>query len=195
MLQLVLGSSSVYRQNILKQMGLSFSIQKPEIDETPQPREDQKALAARLAYEKNLAIQTKISKPSIIISSDQVASFNGQALGKPKTAEKALEHLRSFQGETVFFYTSLMLYNTETQQSFEHLDVTKVNFRHQPEDILKAYIEHENPLQCAGSFKSEGLGAMLFSSLETHDPNALIGLPTIALCQGLQALGFQLPPE
>lgn len=192
---LILASSSPFRKAILNALGVRFDTVSPDIDETARENELPEPLVRRLAYAKANAVmaQTGSEEETIIIASDQVATLRETILGKPHTVENALAQLKSFQGKQVIFLTSLCLLNTRTGATYEKTDITKVHFRMLPDERLLAYINAEMPLNCAGSFKSEGLGAMLFTAIETTDPNALIGLPTISLCQGLEELGAPLP--
>ncbi|WP_019895706.1 Maf family protein [Hydrogenovibrio halophilus] len=188
--QLILASGSPYRRECLQKLRLPFTCQSPDIDETPQTDESVEAMTRRLATQKAEAIA--LSHPQTwVIGSDQSASFQGTPLGKPHTYDRALEQLRHFSGQTVTFFTALTLITP--QGRWEGLDQTQVRFRHLDDRSLRAYLLSEEPYDCAGSFKSEGLGITLFESIQTSDPNALIGLPLIQLTGFLREAGLALP--
>ncbi len=183
---LVLASGSRYRRELLERIGLSVQIDPPHIDESALPGETPAALAERLSTEKALAVASRHSN-SLIIASDQVADLNGQALGKPGTAEAARQQLRACSGQKVVFHTGLCLINTQTLQQQRCVEPFAVSFRELSDDEIHRYVECEPALDCAGSFKSEGLGITLFSALSGNDPNALVGLPLIKLIDFLLA--------
>lgn len=183
---LILASQSVYRQALLQRLGLKFNCHAPHIDESRQANEAVANMVMRLGHEKADKIASQ-HPTAWIIASDQSASFEDKALGKPGGFDKALEQLLQMQGKRVTFYTSLILH-TPTQR-FEHLDETQVYFRTLSETQLSHYLRQEEPYQCAGAFKSEGLGACLFERIENNDPSALIGLPLIQLAHWLTDLG------
>lgn len=188
---LVLASSSPYRRELLERLRIPFVIDRPATDETPQPGESAPALALRLALSKVHAVAERHPK-ALIIGSDQVLFHQGRLLGKPGNFEHALNQLKSMQGQTVHFHTALCLFDTR-DQSHQLLDVpTLVRFRNLPEDELVNYLHAEQPYDCAGSAKSEGLGITLIESIEGDDPNALIGLPLIALTTMLRKVGYPL---
>lgn len=189
--RLILGSSSPYRKTLLERLNLTFSCLSPDIDETAQPNESPIQLVARLAKEKAQAIinQNTDTHNSIIITSDQVACLNDQILGKPLTHDKAVHQLSLFSGQKVEFITSLHLTDTSNGHTFSSISHYCVYFRTLSEAEIIRYIELEQPLNCAGSFKCEGLGVALFEKMEGDDPNGLIGLPLISLCKGLRELG------
>jgi MAF protein len=179
---LILASQSLYRQQLLTRLGLPFTCIAPHIDETPLSKESTKDMVLRLGQQK--AERILQDHPSaLIIASDQSAECNGIKLGKPGNHQVALEQLTLMQGQTVTFYTSLILRNTETEHT--HIDETRVVFRQLTSSQLNAYLEKERPYDCAGSFKSEGLGICLFDRIENEDPSALIGLPLITLAKWL----------
>lgn len=189
MRSLVLASSSVYRRALLARLQLPFSSQSPDLDERPRAGETPQALAARLSLSKAHALQA--SHPdSLIIGSDQVAGLADQLLGKPGCAERAAEQLRQSAGQRVSFYTGLCLLDARHNR-FE-LDVIRfdVSFLPLTEAQILSYIRKEHPLDCAGSFKCEGLGISLFAGLHGDDPTALEGLPLIRLCAMLRAAGL-----
>jgi septum formation protein len=174
----------------LQKLRLPFTCQSPDIDETPQTGESVEAMTRRLATQKAEAIA--LNHPQAwVIGSDQSASFQGAALGKPHTYDRALNQLRQFSGQTVSFFTALTLITP--QGRWEGLDQTQVRFRQLDDHSLQAYLLSEEPYDCAGSFKSEGLGITLFESIQTSDPNALIGLPLIQLTGFMREAGLVLP--
>ena len=190
---LILASSSRYRADLLKRLGLTFSQISPDINENPRAGETPEKLAWRLATEKARAVATK-HPGSLVIGSDQVASLDGIALGKPGTAIKARRQLSLCSGKSVHFYTGLCLAGPNIGQQSTLVDTFIVHFRKLGADQISRYIEKEQPLDCAGSFKMEGLGISLFERLEGKDPNSLIGLPLIDLLSLLnQRYGFAIP--
>lgn len=183
---LILASQSSFRRALLERLQLPFEYLAPHIDETRRTNEPVAEMVMRLGHEKAAKIAEQ--HPSAwIIASDQSASFEDKALGKPGCFEIALDQLMQMQGKRVTFYTSLILHTPEKR--FEHLDQTHVYFRRLSERQLTAYLHQEQPYQCAGAFKSEGLGACLFERIENNDPSALIGLPLIQLSHWLTDLG------
>lgn len=181
---LILASSSVYRQRLLLQLGVSFTCISPDIDESSRPNESADALTRRLAITKAARI-LQDNQEALIIGSDQVADLDGTILGKPYDPERAVAQLTQCSGKTVRFYTSVALLSSGMQQ----VDVvtTWVRFRALTDEQIRAYIKKEEPLDCAGSFKCEGLGVALFESIQSDDPSALIGLPLISLTRMLHA--------
>ena len=186
--RLVLGSSSRYRAQILARLGLPFEQASPDIDETPKAGEPPRDLVLRLATAKGAALAKPFGN-ALIVSSDQVASIDDLILGKPGTPERAVAQLQRLQGRSVTFYTSIALLNATTGHSQLDLDITLVHFRALSDNQIQDYVARESPLDCAGAFKSEGLGAALFEAIETRDPCALIGLPLIRLCAMLETAG------
>lgn len=184
---------------------MRFDVVRPDVDETPQPDESPPVLAARLATSKaeaaSLLLDSKPSEPALyppsngalIIGSDQVASIEGQLLGKPGSFENACNQLERMSGRTAEFYTALTILDTVSCEQFTALDVTRVTLRPLDNAEIKRYVQHDNPLDCAGSFKMESLGISLFDSIETQDPTALIGLPMLSISKGLRHFGVQLP--
>ena len=179
-LPIVLASSSKYRRELLSRILWDFEHASPEIDETPVYGESPKACAARLARLKAQALIEQFPA-HWIIGSDQLATIDLQILGKPLTKERAIAQLSLCSGRRVSFLTSLALLNSQTGEIKEYLEEVDVTFRRLTEPEIVAYIEREQPLDCAGSFKCEGLGITLFESIESRDPNTLIGLPLIGL--------------
>ncbi len=190
--RLILGSSSPYRKALLQRLNLEFECFSPNIDETQRLNETPLAMVKRLATLKARAItaQSTSSKNCIIITSDQVACLEGQILGKPLTQENAIAQLTLFSGKKVDFITSLNVLDNSSGESYLTTSEYSVYFRTLTQTEIKGYIEIEQPLDCAGSFKCEGLGVALFEKMEGNDPNSLIGLPLIELCQSLRALGI-----
>ncbi|QKJ86769.1 7-methyl-GTP pyrophosphatase [Paramixta manurensis] len=189
MTQLVLASTSPFRQALLNKLGLPFITAAPEVDETPYPEEHAPHLVERLACAKAQALAGRFPT-GWLIGSDQVCVLEGKITGKPHTIENAAAQLRAASGRAVIFYTGLALYSAQTQQLFSLCETFTVHFRSLTAAEIAAYIEKEQPLQCAGSFKSEGLGITLFERLEGRDPNTLVGLPLIALCELLRQAGI-----
>ncbi|MFT7111201.1 MAG: septum formation protein [Psychrobacter glaciei] len=187
MARLVLGSSSPFRKALLEKLNLSFDCDSPDIDETPLKDEHPKDMVARLAKEKANAIATRHPQ-AIIIASDQCATLDGKIIGKPGDHESAVQQLTAASGRAVTFYTSLCVYNAGTNQYQEIVEPYYVYFRTLTESQIENYLVKEQPYNCAGSFKSEGLGISLFERLEGNDPNTLIGLPLIQLIKMLEKL-------
>ncbi len=191
-MNIVLASSSRYREKLLSQLRLKVHIIGPGIDESSLDDELPAEIANRLAEEKCMTVVSQLPEdlmPALVIGSDQLASFNDQILGKPHTTEKAIEQLMSLSGQETVFYTSLYIYSTKDQKGFSHLDETRVKFRKLSNEEIERYVDLEQPLDCAGSFKCEGLGISLFESIESSDPSALVGLPLIAVNRGLIKFG------
>ncbi|SEA31860.1 Maf family protein [Alkalimonas amylolytica] len=186
--ELWLASTSPYRQQILQKTGLPFQVAAPDIDETPLAGEAPEALVQRLALAKASKVASTLNH-GLVIGSDQVAVFNEDMLGKPHTAERAIAQLQAFSGNVVTFLTGLALLDAATGQSLLCCEPFKVHFRQLTPDEIAGYVTLEQPLDCAGSFKSEGLGISLFEKLEGADPNALVGLPLIRLLQMLRQHG------
>jgi MAF protein len=194
-LPLLLASSSAYRKQLLEKLQLPFACASPDIDESIRLEESPHNYVRRLAIEKAKALKDDYPN-HIIIGSDQCAVLdaNGQqyVLGKPHTVENAIKQLSQASGQSVTFLTGLCVYNSATQQENSLVEPFIVHFRNLTLPQIERYIDQENPLDCAGSFKSEGLGIRLFSALEGRDPNSLIGLPLIALVDLLEQQGIQV---
>jgi septum formation protein len=186
---LILASSSRYRRDLLARLGLPFETSVPAIDETPEPGELPAALAARLAHAKATSIH-RADADAIVIGSDQVASLEGRLLGKPGNHASALEQLEACQGQEVVFHTAVCISAGDDRQISEHVDLTRVRFRQHSRAELASYLEQEPAYDCAGGFKVEGLGIVLFEAIESHDPTALIGLPMIWLAGALRSVGL-----
>lgn len=190
MTELILASTSRYRAEMLSRLRLPFSSAAPLVDETPHPDEAPAALARRLAKAKALAVASQ-NPGSWVIGSDQVAEVHGAPLGKPGTAEAARAQLAAMSGQEIHFHTAICLSNGS-----EHLqacDLTRVQFRTLDAAEIARYVEAEQPLDCAGSFKCEGLGISLFEAIHSSDPSALVGLPLIPLSALLRQAGYRLP--
>ncbi len=187
---LVLASSSRHRRALLERLGLPFTVVAPEIDETALPGEQPAETAVRLAEAKARAVAPK-HPDALIIGSDQVAEFRGDAVGKPRDSAHALELLRAMRGHTVIFHTAVALLNARTGECRNALVDVISSFRDLDEPALQAYLDREQPFDCAGSVKSEGLGIALFTRIASDDPTALIGLPLIRLIDLLAAEGVR----
>jgi MAF protein len=187
--QLVLASTSPFRRELLERLGLAFRSAAPDCDEMRQPGEAAQALVMRLAEAKARAVASQFPD-ALIIGSDQVACLDQQVLGKPGNRERALEQLRQASGREVRFETGLCLYDARTNQAQVCRESYRVQFRLLSEAEIARYVDREQPFNCAGSFKSEGLGITLFERLKGDDPNSLIGLPLIRLCALLRNAGL-----
>jgi septum formation protein len=189
--KIILASGSKYRQELLSRLQLPFSVQVPNIDETRHDSELPEATAMRLALEKAEAI-AKLNAESIIIGSDQVATLNGEHIGKPGNHQSALLQLQKMQGKTVIFHTALCVLDTRTGTAKPKIQLencqTLVTFRNLPDQELEQYLLAETPYDCAGSAKNEGLGIILLEKVQNDDPTALTGLPLITLTSMLHNL-------
>ncbi|AYN26684.1 septum formation inhibitor Maf [Buttiauxella sp. 3AFRM03] len=188
MTQIVLASTSPYRRELLEKLGIPFTTASPQVDETPIPGENARQLVVRLAQAKAQALSKEYPN-HLIIGSDQVCVLEGKIVGKPHTEEKAVEQLLTARNSIVTFYTGLALYNSASGNLQVICEPFDVHFRHLSEQEIRNYVRKEQPLQCAGSFKSEGLGITLFDRLSGKDPNTLVGLPLISLCEMLNNEG------
>ena len=188
---LILASSSPFRQSLLQKFNLPFSTFSPDIDETPHPKETPQALVARLSEHKARAAVQHFSQ-GLVIGSDQVAVFNQQILGKPHNKANAIKQLSLFSGNTVTFLTGLCVYDIQSNKTKTLVEPFNVTFRTLSQGQISAYCDAEQPYNCAGSFKSEGLGICLFEKLSGDDPNSLIGLPLIKLNQLLAEFGLDV---
>ncbi|MBK7720466.1 MAG: Maf family nucleotide pyrophosphatase [Giesbergeria sp.] len=189
---LVLGSSSRYRRELLERLHLPFTVAAPESDESPLPGEAPHALALRLALAKAHAVAA-LHPQAIVIGSDQVADLAGEPLGKPGNHERATAQLRRMSGRTVIFQTAVAVVCSDS--GFSEVDIAPVEVRFRPLDdaTIERYLRAEQPYDCAGSAKSEGLGIALLDAIVSDDPTALIGLPLIRTCRMLRAAGLVLP--
>ena len=193
---LVLGSTSPYRRQLLERLRLPFSVFAPDVDETPHPDETPRDLALRLALAKAHAVAaaTAAQHPgAVVIGSDQVADLNGQPLGKPGTHQRATAQLRQMSGHSVIFQTAVAVVCPNTGFAQADLAPVTVRFRHLSDAEIERYLRAEQPYDCAGSAKSEGLGISLLDAIDSDDPTALIGLPLIRTCRMLRAAGLVLP--
>ncbi len=186
---LVLGSTSRYRRELLERLRLPFDVAAPQVDETPAPGEAPRELALRLALAKARAVAA-LRPEAVVIGSDQVADLEGQPIGKPGTHERAVEQLRRMSGRSVVFHTAVAVVRPVT--GFERVDLAPVTVRFRTLDDreIEAYLRAEQPYDCAGSAKSEGLGIALLEAIESDDPTALVGLPLIRTCALLRAAGL-----
>ena len=189
---LTLASTSRYRKALLEKLGLPFDCAAPDVDERPLAEESAQALVTRLALAKAQAIADGRDH-GLIIGSDQVCVCDGRILGKPGTIDNAVAQLMAAQGRSVTFYTGLCVLDAATGQAHQLVEPFTVHFRTLDEAAIRRYVEAELPLDCAGSFKCEGMGIVLFKGLEGRDPNALIGLPLIGLIELLACHGIALP--
>lgn len=190
--KLILASTSVYRRELLERLHIPFSVVSPEVDETPLTGENTLDLALRLATAKAQAV-AKVHPDAWVIGSDQVADLCGAAIGKPGNFERALAQLQLMRGATVTFHTALCLMHGDVETTVNI--PTEVTFRNLSDAVLEAYLHAEEPYDCAGSAKSEGLGISLLESIQSDDPTALIGLPLIALSGLLRDAGFVIPAK
>ena len=189
---LILASTSQYRKILLARLRLPFETRSPNVDETARPGEAPRDLALRLASAKAHAVARDFTD-ALVIGSDQVAHCEGQVMGKPGNYERATQQLRAMRGKTTLFDTALCLIDAKSGREQLLLVPTKVRLRDLSDAEIDAYLRAEEPYDCAGSAKSEGLGIALMEAIEGDDPNALVGLPLIALVTMLRAEGVQLP--
>ncbi|MFV0594761.1 Maf family protein [Shewanella sp.] len=189
--QLILASTSVFRQALLQKLGLAFGSCNPDIDESPMTNESAQDLVLRLAKAKAKAGATHFPH-GLIIGSDQVAVIDGKIIGKPLNRENAIKQLSQASGKVITFYTGLALYHAKTGEVTAQVEPFTVHFRELTAAQIVAYVDKEQPFYCAGSFKSEGLGIALFNRLEGRDPNTLIGLPLILLTEMLLNQGIDV---
>ena len=188
---LVLASTSPYRSELLKRLQIPFITASPDVDETPLPDETARATSIRLSQEKAAAVAAQYPD-ALIIGSDQVALLEGKQIGKPLVHENAVRQLRSMRGKTTCFYTALTLLNTKSGHMQTEVAENHVTLRDLHDAEIEAYLQKEQPYNCAGSAKSEGLGIALMSGMSGNDPNALIGLPLILLTNMLRREGVRL---
>jgi septum formation protein len=189
--RLLLASTSPYRRELLSRLCIPFDVVRPEVDETPHSGESPLALAQRLAAAKAAAIATR-EGDAWVIGSDQVAELDGMPLGKPGGRDRAMAQLAAMSARSVAFRTALCVMHRDLGR-FDAVDTTVVRFRSLAMDEIARYVDAEQPFDCAGSFKSEGLGISLFEAIDTSDPTALVGLPLIATARLLREAGFALP--
>ena len=189
--QLILASTSVYRRQLLERLHLPFTVIASDVDELALPGERPEQLACRLALAKAQAVAAQYPS-SVVIGSDQVADLNGHALGKPGTHARAVEQLQRMRGQTVVFQTAVAMVCQATGFAQTELAQVKVQFRPLTDEQIECYLLAEQPYDCAGSAKSEGLGIALLARIDNDDPTALIGLPLIRTCQLLEAAGLKV---
>ena len=189
--RVVLGSTSPYRRELLSRLRLSFEVAAPAVDETPLPREAPREIALRLALAKARAVAAQ-HPGAVVIGSDQVADLAGEPLGKPGTHANAVLQLRRMSGRMVVFHTAVAVVCAEA--GFERLELApvKVQFRTLTDDEIERYLRAEQPYDCAGSARSEGLGVALLDAIDSDDPTALVGLPLIRTCRMLRAAGVKV---
>jgi len=192
MSRLVLGSTSRYRADLLRRLLPDFEQRAPGTDEALRPGEEPREGALRLAIAKAAGAGHGLTD-ALVIGSDQLAELDGRALGKPGSIESAHTQLAACAGREVQFHTALCLLDTRDGRQRTHVDTTRVRFRALSSAEIARYVEREQPLDCAGSFKCEGLGIALFDAIESVDPTALIGLPLIALARLLREAGLAIP--
>ena len=190
-MKLILASTSPFPKAILDKLGVDFETASPETDETALKNETPQQLVERLSIAKAKAIADKVSG-ALVIGSDQVSVINGEIIGKPHTHENAVKQLQNASGKTVTFYTGLCLYNSTTQKYQSEVVPFDVVFRQLNQQQIESYLRKEEPYNCAGSFKSEALGIVLFEKLIGEDPNTLMGLPLIRLVKMLEQENFSI---
>jgi len=186
---ILLASSSRYRQGLLDRFLDDYQTVTPEIDESALDGEHPGTLAGRLARDKAEAVSS-VNHDGLVIGADQLAVLDGIVLGKPGDHQKAVEQLLAASGQSVSFLTAVCVLDSVSRRRYEHIDKTTVRFRQFDRRLADAYLYHDEPYDCAGSFKIEGAGFILFESVTTDDPTALIGLPMIWLAGTLQELGY-----
>ena len=189
--RLVLGSTSRYRRELMQRLCIPFDVAAPDVDETPQDGESPHDLACRLALAKARAVAA-LHPDAVVIGSDQVADLDGEPLGKPGTHERAVAQLRRMRGRTVVFQTAVAVVCQNTGFAQTDLAAVRVVFRNLSDAEIETYLRTEQPYDCAGSAKSEGLGIALLESINNDDPTALVGLPLIRTCRMLRAAGLPI---
>ena len=187
----ILGSTSRYRKELLSRLRIPFEVCAPHVDETPLPGEAPKELALRLALAKALAV-AKQNPNAVVIGSDQVADLDGMPLGKPGNHTNAVLQLQKMRGKTVVFQTALSVVCVANGYQRTDLAAVRVKFRDLTDSEIESYLRAEEPYDCAGSAKSEGLGIALLDAIDNDDPTALVGLPLIRTCQMLREAGVKL---
>jgi septum formation protein len=187
--QIILASTSVYRRELLERLRLPFTVIASQVDETALPDEGPESLARRLALAKAQAVAAQ-HPDCLVIGSDQVADLHGEALGKPGTHARAVAQLQRMRGQTVVFQTAVAVVCQATGFAQTELAAVKVRFRDLTDDQIEHYLLAEQPYDCAGSAKSEGLGIALLARIDNDDPTALVGLPLIRTCHLLEAAGL-----
>ena len=190
---LILASTSTYRRELLDRLGLPFEVASPGVDESIRGEERPATRASRLAREKAMVVARK-NPGRAVLGSDQVCALEGRILEKPGSEERARHQLLEMSAGQVDFFTAVTLAWNRGRDHAEHLDHTQVRFRTLDEVLVRTYVAHEQPLDCAGSFKCEGLGIALFEHITSTDPTALIGLPLIAVTTLLAGAGIPVLP-
>jgi len=190
--EIILASSSAYRKLLLERLKLEFSVFSPDIDESPLDQESPEHLVVRLAREKARAVSEQ-RPAAIVIGSDQLAVFENRIIGKPDTDDAAVQQLRSFSGQCVQFLSAVRLCCVDSGFDAGSMILTEVVFRALSDDEIRRYVELDQPLDCAGGFKSEAAGISLLTSMRSQDPTAIIGLPLITVSALLREAGFEVP--
>ena len=188
---LILGSTSRYRLELLQRLQIPFDVAAPKVDESPLTGESPEAMAGRLALTKAQAV-ARMFPHAVVIGADQVADLNGQPLGKPGSHEQAVIQLRQMRGKTVIFQTAVSVVCLESGFEESELAQVRVQFRDLSDGEIENYLRAEQPYDCSGSAKSEGLGIALLDAIESDDPTALVGLPLIRTCRMIRAAGIVL---
>jgi len=189
--RLILASTSRYRRDLLQRLRVPFDVVAPEVDETPRPDENPPQIARRLALAKAADVAARHPQ-AVVIGSDQVADLDGTPLGKPLTHERAVSQLQAMSGKTVVFQTAVAVVCQETGYARCELAAVRVVFRHLTDEEIETYLRAEQPYDCAGSAKSEGMGIALLERIDNDDPTALIGLPLIRTCRLLRTAGLEV---
>jgi septum formation protein len=188
---LVLGSTSRYRRELLQRLRIPFDVAAPDVDETPRQGEAPRDIAVRLALAKARDVAQRFPQ-AVVIGSDQVADLAGEPLGKPGTHDRAVAQLRRMRGQTVVFHTAVAVVCQASGFEMQDLAPVQVRFRHLTDAEIEVYLRAEEPYDCAGSAKSEGLGIALLEAINSDDPTALVGLPLIRTCQMVRAAGVRV---
>ncbi len=188
---MILASTSPYRRELLSRLRLPFDVVAPDVDETPMPGEVPRALAERLAFEKARAVARRFPE-AIVIGSDQVADLDGEPLGKPGNHARATVQLQRMRGRALVFQTAVAVVCQATGFTQRELASVRVVFRNLSDAAIETYLRAEQPYDCAGSAKSEGLGIALLDAIDSDDPTALVGLPLIRTASMLRAAGVDL---
>lgn len=189
-MNLILASTSRYRRQLLGRLRIPFTQEAPDVDESALPNESARELAVRLARQKALAVADQHAK-ALVLGSDQTLDCEGRTLGKAGTVSKAIAQLASLSGRSATFYTAV--HATSGERHWSHLDTTSVRFRDLSRQEIERYVDADSPLDCAGSFKAEGLGIALFDGIHSEDPTALIGFPMIAIARICREAGILVP--
>jgi septum formation protein len=188
---IILGSSSPYRRQLLERLKIPFTVDPPNIDETPLYNENPKDMVIRLTLEKAKSVAIR-NKDALIISSDQCAVLNNKSIGKPKNYENAFSQLQMLSGEKIEYITGLCLYDSKNGNYQEDVKKCIVQYKKLSKETIKQYLEKEQPYNCAGSLKSEGLGIALLNSIESLDTTSLMGLPLIRLIEMLKKFNVEV---